>query len=76
MHEQDLILATQKLDLFVSKGHSHIESSHNLHQIDESGWVGLTLWCYNLTHEILVFVETLISFKKYIRLNKVKHENS
>ena len=25
-------------------GHSYIESSQSLHQIDASGWVGLALW--------------------------------
>ena len=35
----------QKQGLFVLRGHSHIESSHSLHQIDTSGWVGLALWC-------------------------------
>ena len=42
---------------FFSRGHSHIESSHSLCQIDASGWVGLALQCLDFTHEILIFVK-------------------
>ena len=56
----------QKLGLFVFKGHSHIEFSHSLRQIDTSGWVGLALWSYDLTHEISIFVKILFNFKKKI----------
>ena len=50
----------QKLGLFVlGVTHSHIKSSHSLDQIDVNGWVGLALWCLDLTHEIWIFVKIL-----------------
>ena len=68
----------QKPGLFVFSGHSHIESSHSLRQIDTSGWAVLALWSYqDLTHEISIFVKILFNFKKKdISLNKGKPENS
>ena len=36
-------------------GHSYIESSHSLRQIDASGRVGLALWRSDLTHEKLKY---------------------
>ena len=59
------------------RGHSHIESSHSLCQIDATGWVDLALWCYDFTHEISNFVKILFNFKKKnISLNRGKPENS
>ena len=46
--------------------HSDIGSSHSLRQIDVSRWVGLALWCSDLTHEISIFVKILFNFKKDI----------
>ena len=57
------------------RGHSHIESTCSLHQTDVNGWVGLELWCYNLTHEISIFVK-ILKKEIYIHLNKGKTENS
>ena len=34
---------TSSVPLNNVRGHSHIESFHSLHHIDESGWVGLAL---------------------------------
>ena len=57
------------------RGHSHIESSCSLHQIDVNGWVGLELWFYDLAHEISIFLK-ILKKKIYIHLNKGKTENS
>ena len=56
----------QKLGLFVL-GVTHISNlPYSLYQIDASGWLGLVLWCYDLTHEISTFVKSLFNFKKEI----------
>ena len=58
------------------RGHSHIESSHSLRQIDANGWVGLALWRYDLTHKISIIVKILFNFKKktlvWIKANLLK----
>ena len=43
VHEKVLILGKTRPVCF--RDHSHIDSFHNLHQIDVSGWMGLALWC-------------------------------
>ena len=34
----------EKDNVFLLRGHSHIEFSHSFRQVDVSGWVGLALW--------------------------------
>ena len=60
-----------KLGLFVLRGHWQMESSHSLHQIDASGWLGLALWylrfdTWNNLFNSYLIEKILFNFKKKI----------